>query len=135
MLWSTPFEPVHLAGLSVPPSTEVHTQALTIWDGDSTPLCCFGITSPWPGLGVAWCAERDPAQMRHLGRLVGLTMARTWRQWLAEVPYQRLESRAPQTHAAAQRLLRWLGFTQVSVKPHYGPDDITVVEYVLYPKG
>lgn len=130
-LWSTPFEAAHLAGLAHDAGV-LSQQALTMWDGEE-PLCCFGISSPWPGLGFAWCAERDPVAMDVHGRRVGLAIVRQWRQWLREGGYQRIESRAPQSHAAAQRLLRWLGFAASAVKPHYGPDDRTVVEFVYYP--
>src|SRR5882672_2648228 len=113
-LSTSTFDAAHLVGLTHD-TLQFSSQAVTIWDGEQ-PLCCFGISSPWPGLGFAWCAERDPEQMQLIGRRIGLTIARTWRQWLTEIHYQRIESRAPETHAAAQRLLRWLGFQQVSVK-------------------
>jgi RimJ/RimL family protein N-acetyltransferase len=132
-LHTTPFDASHLQGLQAVEGRAVSMCALTVWDGEE-PLCCFGITSPWPGLGVAWCAERDAEAMALHGRRVGLLIARMWRQWLVEGHYRRIESRAPRSHRAAQRLLDWLGFEFVAAKRLYGPDNITVFEYVYFPK-
>lgn len=128
------FSPAHLGALlqakgqSLPPPAVV--RALTVFDGEQ-PLCCFGISSPWSGLGIAWCEEREPL-LQH-GRRVGLVIARAWRQWLAEHHYARIESRVPVDHADARRLLLWLGFVFVAAKPWYGPDGKDVWEYVYYP--
>lgn len=138
MLERTHFLPEHLASLAHARGEDVSpvqmtSQALTLWDGEF-PVCCFGITSPWPGLGVAWCEERDQASMQAQARAIGRAIHRAWCGWLATGHYRRIESRAPADHAAAQRLLRWLRFTLVATKPHYGRLGETVMEYVYYPK-
>ena len=131
---TTPFDPAHLALLQAeaPLAPAPSMVAVTLWDG-AAPLCCFGISSPWPGMGFAWCEERDPLIMRAHGRRVGLALARHWRQWVAAGTYRRIESRAPADHAAANALLEWLGFDFVALKPGYGREGQTVCEYVYYP--
>lgn len=136
---ATTFDASHLAALlaareAVPAAPGIITQAVTVWDS-AIPLCCFGISSPWPGLGMAWCEERDPQAMHTHGRQIGRLLKHYWTSWLADGQYQRIESRAPATHLGAQRLVQWLGFQLVSAKPHYGPHDQTVLEYVYYPEG
>lgn len=126
-----PFAPEHVTALGLVIQPPV-TKALTIVDGQGV-LCCFGISSPWPGLGMAWCEERDPLSMQAHGRRVGLAIHRAWRQWLAEGQYRRIECHHPQTHDASRRLVQSLGFTNPTVKPAYLRDGGTAVAWEFYP--
>lgn len=137
MLTVVSFEPVHrdmlyaAQGICGPVVT---MQAVTILEG-AVPLCCFGITSPWPGLGFAWFEERDQGSMQKYRFRVARVVLRHWQQWLGEGAYQRIECHVPRQHIAAMLLARWLGFEWVAEKPHYGRDGETIMEGVYYPRG
>lgn len=120
---------VDVEGLARWPEGE---HAVTCWDTDG-PCACFGVRGVSPGLAVAWFAERTSLLDHPDARQIARWVRRVWRAW--SPPYRRIECYAPATHHAANVLAQWLGFTQVAVKPLYGPLGETVIEYVTYPQG
>lgn len=138
MWYSLPFVPEHLAALFATrgelwaPPVPV-ASACTIVDAEG-PVCCFGLTEVWPGLGLAWCEERDTASMVHHGIRMGLHIRRGWDRWRQARTYRRIECRVPAGHEAAHRLVQWLGFHPLVTKPGYGLKGETVIEYVWYPQ-
>lgn len=101
---------------------------------ETGPLCCFGIASPWPGLGIAWMEEVSSEALAPHRYQVASTVLRHFRRWTQETPYRRIEAHAPCAHALANRLLRKLGFVLVTRKLAYGRGGESVNEYCWLPK-
>lgn len=121
------------AALGVPPVVPSAQSRTILLMGDV--ICAFGISSPWPGLGFAWCEERDTLSMQCYGLSIKRCIKRYWGQWITEEQYARIECRAPvaRPNLAIHRLVSWLGFTEVCDKPGYGRAGETMREYVWYP--
>lgn len=107
------------------------TQARTLW-GNDEPVCAFGITSPWPGLGVVWFLERDVALSQQYARAIARHVWCWLRCW--EPDYRRLEALPLADRADSCRLIEWLGFQRSVEKSGYGPNGETMIEYVKFPQ-
>jgi hypothetical protein len=134
----TPFVPDDLMLLRARAGRVSHErleqQAWTLRDDEGV-VCCFGLTSPWPGYARVWCEERDPATMQHYRHQVGRVLWQHWQECIVDSTYRRVDACVPQTHTASRQMVEAMGFHLVAVKPHYGPEDETMVEYVYYPRG
>jgi hypothetical protein len=134
----TPFAPQDIVLLRAVAGRVSHEHleqhAWTLADAEGI-VCCFGLTSPWPGYARVWCEERDPATMQRYRCEVGRVLWQHWQRWIVASAYRRVEACVPQTHAASRQMVEAMGFQVVAVKPHYGPEDETMVEYVYYPGG
>lgn len=101
--------------------------ALTVMR-DNLPLCCWGIQTFWPRVGMAWFLERyclagDPQASR-----IARAIARTWEQWQPDFRY--VEALVLADREDSQRLIRWCGFEYLATKVGYGPGGETMHEYV-----
>jgi hypothetical protein len=125
-----PAVPEHLAqmqlraAVSVLPAYLVH--AFTVLE-DGVPLCMWGITPLWPGVGSAWFLERQVLAEHPAAKRIARAVWQTWTQHCGEFRY--VEAFVLEGRADSQRLLEWLGFEPVCCKPGYGPAGETFVEY------
>jgi hypothetical protein len=91
------------------------------------PVCAWGLTPLWPGVGMLWCAE-GPLLAGHRQRWqIARAMWRHWQQYRGEFRY--VEACALETRPDSQNLLMYLGFRLVCRKPGYGMNGETLLEY------
>jgi hypothetical protein len=101
-------------------------RALTACAEDE-PLCCWGITTVWPGVGIAWFLERQPWATHAMASRIARAVMRSWQTWHQDFRY--VEALVALERDDARRLIEWLGFVRVVVKPGYGPTGGTMLEY------
>jgi len=120
--------------LRSPSLADATRYAVTIYD-KTGPLCCFGITSPWAGYGVAWFLERDPLEVGRHSVGVGRHVVSAFGLWTRETAYRRLDAFPPLLHCASCRLVERLGFSYEGQMPGYGIGGETHLRYVWFPEG
>jgi hypothetical protein len=108
------------------PSPEVLTRAITLC-AETEPLCCFGVTEVWAGVGVAWFLEQQPWTGHPLASRMARQVLRAWQGWQRDFRY--VEALVVDTRVDSRRLAEWLGFVPVLVKEAYGPGGETMIAY------
>lgn len=130
MLTTCPTTPAHIAvmELRVPVTlAAVHlTHAVTVLS-EGEPLCCFGITPLWPGVGYAWFLERQPLAGHPYAARMARAVRQAWRRFTPDFRY--IEALVVEGREDSRRLAEWLGLVPVARKPGYGPGGETMVEY------
>lgn len=102
------------------------THAVTVLS-EGEPLCCFGITTLWPGVGHAWFLERHSLAGHPYARRIARAVLRAWTRFTPDFRY--IEALAMADRPESQRLAAWLGLVPVVEKPGYGPGGETMVAY------
>jgi len=86
------------------------------------PLCAWGITPLWTGVGVIWLFRQSAEAMAAHALPVARTMRRVWAAWMSGHPYRWVECLIREDDRLMHRLLPWLGFQWCCTKWHYGTD-------------
>lgn len=94
---------------------------------DDEPLCCFGLSTLWSGVGLAWFLERDPARTQPYRMRIARMILAWWRVWANEFRY--VEALVMADRDDSRRLIEWLGFVPLVTKEGYGPGGETMIEY------
>jgi hypothetical protein len=108
------------------PPAALLSRAVTIC-AEAEPLCCYGVTEVWAGVGVAWFLEQQPWMGHPYARAMARHVLRAWRAWQRDFRY--VEALVVDTRADSRRLAEWLGFVPVLVKEAYGPGGETMIAY------
>jgi len=109
-----PATAAHLAAMqrrvdvSLSPAMLTHAWTFLV---EGQPLCCFGITTLWPGVGHAWFLERDAALHAPYARQIGRAVLRAWRHVRREFRY--VEALVVMEREDSRRLIECLGFEPV----------------------
>lgn len=93
----------------------------------SVPLCCFGITTMWQGVGSAWFLERTQERTQQQTLAIARYVWEWWHIWIRDFRY--VEALARADREDSRRLLAWLGCEIACIKQGYGPLGETMVEY------
>ena len=99
------------------------------WTGhlDGAPVCAFGISPLFPGLGAGWAygTPRMPRAMAAITRFCLRTVAPK----LLQACFRRIEVRSAADHDLSHRWLECLGFVREGVAVAYGSDGLDFVTY------
>lgn len=94
---------------------------------EGEPLCCWGITPLWDGVGHAWFLERQPLTGHPLASRIARAVWRQWRVWQSDFRYVEALPLAERHDSCA--LIAWLGFWPVHLKEGYGPGGEAMMLY------
>lgn len=103
------------------------THAITVLS-EGEPLCCWGISTLWPGVGLAWFLERQPLAGHPYASRIARAVLQAWRGWQPDFRY--VEALVVAEREDSRRLIEWCGFECLACKPRYGPGGETMLEYV-----
>lgn len=101
-------------------------RAITVLS-EEEPLCCWGVTTLWPGVGVAWLLERQRLTGHPYASRIARAVRRTWEGWSRDFRY--VEALVMADRPDSQRLIAWCGFMCTARKEGYGPGGETMLEY------
>lgn len=94
---------------------------------DDTPVCAFGVTRLFHGLGSAW-AYLSPQGVRTIPAVTRFAM-KTVRPLLIAEGFRRIEVRTAIDHDISHRWLERLGFTKEGIAVDYGRDGLDFATY------